>query len=1166
MVYGTQPLLPTEYIAPTFQSMNPREYSPYKVLAARIQDIHHLEEIRALAIKNITDKQTLNAEYFQASQLARLFQKGDQVLWCPRDPKLKKTKFETIWHGPYRVQLVLPNNTVLLVNNDYYDKQATIVNTNKLKHYHTTANNVAPKLSLGEIYNNLAEEAHATEEQAEDTTDMGDNTTNPDLPTVTHVNHIRVEICEPEMGRQPGYKTPLQARPSDTRSTGSQCRFRTAGMYPGYATCPKTRPSSPITNCSNRFSMSTPHSPLRHQRPPRMTKTPVPSSQNPNHPVYHLSRREQLRAVTPNPSYSSPLAFGHEPLAHQGSWSLSHYDQPRLDRAQPPSSTDSLPRRIHSVQIPPQTSSHSMANPLVFLASSPQRLLPRPLPSSPALQHQRVLSFHATFDSALHALPLALRSLLDSILLVLTHIMDSKTALGPIYLPRMVREWKRKTDGAWLTKTNLIQYWTRLDGKVDVARCLEFLKSMKSRSEEEQFPAGYVDGILVQYSPRYLHAFFGWDGTGITKWTPECRVSAPNVTDAINGVQPEADGRYDVFALGSALKEPWFARMQGVLSQIFFKNNCNRIEPQHLSILLLADKGEKVNWGLILDDQFRVQLRGYRRSEDYSSPIGPFLTAYISKFLAYHRMNHQPPRIGTFLDVQRNMAMAAIAASRDPAAPSSSKRPRVADPATSEGGNDKTNLGPQATDFQEQSKALATCMERMLQFMHTVEQERTTMVAQHDEVEERHKRKAAQVIQAAQARAKQTIAEAREECRSQLSEAQQTMGNFRNQVATLELELTASREQVDTMEKARKLAEDRALRLEQQNEEALARYKTLSKNSNPGTGTSTMEPSTTEELMRLQQARVETENARTNFEVNKSNWVQHAAKLIATHAHRMLWEHPPASAIPPQEFLDSCIDDALVDLDLEQSEPTWDMDLEDMAVETLAPLEQQLVEPSNTMISTIVSIPAIDHEQEVYVHVPALFPENQEQPDRVHIPDLPTDTEDTPNASPRPSAPAPTLSGLPATTSQAGPSQSNLTVPAKPRSFREHKIALQKLEEDYDMEGEGSEDSDAEEDSDTAIAAVQDYFASHPDLDSRYSNPEADNVQCPACNKLLGKTVFDVYQHARTSRTKHNLLHRGVAAAIATIFGNQDPPRRHAQIPREKTRPDRRPAARRSKH
>ena len=94
-------------------------------------------------------------------------------------------------------------------------------------------------------------------------------------------------------------------------------------------------------------------------------------------------------------------------------------------------------------------------------------------------------------------------------------------------------------------------------------------------------------------------------------------------------------------------------------------------------------------------------------------------------------------------------------------------------------------------------------------------------------MEERTKRKAAQTIQAAQARAKETISVAREECRSQLAEAKQPITNFRNQVPNLEQELVATQEQVDAIEKAKNLAEGRAQRLEQQNTETIARCKAL---------------------------------------------------------------------------------------------------------------------------------------------------------------------------------------------------------------------------------------------------------------------------------------------------------------------------------------------------
>ena len=262
------------------------------------------------------------------------------------------------------------------------------------------------------------------------------------------------------------------------------------------------------------------------------------------------------------------------------------------------------------------------------------------------------------------------------------------------------------------------------------------------------------------------------------------------------------------------------------------------------------------------------------------------------------------------------------------------------------------------------------------------------------------------------------------------------------------------------------------------------------------------------------------------------------------------------------------MDDALVDLDLEQSEPNWDgmdMDFMDIDAMSMAAVSQDhSTPPSDPPQATQ---PAQAPQDEV---IPlTLLPVFQEQGDlaeRVHIPDAPTDVDETPHPSPRLPAAVPASPSPAAPTIQDAPSQPSSSVPAKPKSFKEHKLALQKLEDDHDMEAEGSDDSDADEDYGLAIEEVKKYFASHPDLAALYTNPEADNVQCPACNKLLGKTVFDVYQHASTSKTKHNLMHRGVAAAIAALYGDQAPPRRQVQVPREETRPDRRPAARRSRH
>lgn len=157
-----------------------------------------------LAMKNIVDKQQLTAKYFQSIQPPRLFEKGDQVLWCPRDPKIRKSKFDSIWHGPYRVQLVLPNNTVLLINADNYDAQATIVNSTKLKHYHAAETHTKPVLSLGDIHKDLAAEANRLQQEEEASIDAKDTNEKQALekqgesmapmvpmePMEVHVSHI----------------------------------------------------------------------------------------------------------------------------------------------------------------------------------------------------------------------------------------------------------------------------------------------------------------------------------------------------------------------------------------------------------------------------------------------------------------------------------------------------------------------------------------------------------------------------------------------------------------------------------------------------------------------------------------------------------------------------------------------------------------------------------------------------------------------------------------------------------------------------------------------------------------------------------------------------------------------------------------------------------------
>ena len=60
---------------------------------------------------------------------------GDYVLWYPKGPNVHVGKLRNKWFGSYRVQYLLPNNTVLLVIVDKFDPDPVIVNINKLKIY-----------------------------------------------------------------------------------------------------------------------------------------------------------------------------------------------------------------------------------------------------------------------------------------------------------------------------------------------------------------------------------------------------------------------------------------------------------------------------------------------------------------------------------------------------------------------------------------------------------------------------------------------------------------------------------------------------------------------------------------------------------------------------------------------------------------------------------------------------------------------------------------------------------------------------------------------------------------------------------------------------------------------------------------------------------------------
>jgi hypothetical protein len=54
-------------------------------------------------------------------------------MWFPKGNKSHPWKFIRKWFGPYRVQYVLPNKSVLLVTIEKFEIAPKLVNVNKFK-------------------------------------------------------------------------------------------------------------------------------------------------------------------------------------------------------------------------------------------------------------------------------------------------------------------------------------------------------------------------------------------------------------------------------------------------------------------------------------------------------------------------------------------------------------------------------------------------------------------------------------------------------------------------------------------------------------------------------------------------------------------------------------------------------------------------------------------------------------------------------------------------------------------------------------------------------------------------------------------------------------------------------------------------------------------------
>lgn len=73
---------------------------------------------------------------------------------------------------------------------------------------------------------------------------------------------------------------------------------------------------------------------------------------------------------------------------------------------------------------------------------------------------------------------------------------------------------------------------------------------------------------------------------------------------------------------------------------------------------------------------------------------------------------------------------------------------------------------------------------------------------------------------------------------------------------------------------------------------------------------------------------------------------------------------------------------------------------------------------------------------------------------------------------------------------------------ARRKPLKDHRRALPAMKEEGSSHVPLGHDNKAEEEEGQAIEEVMAYFQANLDLSALFKDPQADNVQCPACNKM----------------------------------------------------------------
>jgi hypothetical protein len=97
----------------------------------------------------------------------KVFEKGNLVLWMPKDENIKSGKFRMPWEGPYKVEEVYNKNIIklLILSNEKVEK----INVNKLKFYNIVelSNVMMTMIHVTLDYDEIIEPKFAIQTQAQ---------------------------------------------------------------------------------------------------------------------------------------------------------------------------------------------------------------------------------------------------------------------------------------------------------------------------------------------------------------------------------------------------------------------------------------------------------------------------------------------------------------------------------------------------------------------------------------------------------------------------------------------------------------------------------------------------------------------------------------------------------------------------------------------------------------------------------------------------------------------------------------------------------------------------------------------------------------------------------------------------------------------------------------